>query len=726
MAQRTHLDYETTSPVDLRAAGEHTYAQHPDTHPLMLAHALDGAAPQLDDYYADPEYPHRPPPCPQWLLDAIARDDVFVAHNARFEQAIYYWICVRRWSWPPIRRWSCTAARARYWGIRASLDGATSDLELVNKKNPNGSRFIKLFCGAREYKGAKKLGIVKTPRLDPRSYVLEESRLDGNKTEMITGVQEYGLGKIYCVDDVHGERELDATLPDLPEFEQAIWELDFKINTRGLPIDVANVNRATMFSDYFTMLANKRFEEVTALRPTQRDRVLEYLNQRDEISDLGNLRNKTLRRIVLDELPEDLRDVISIRMETSRASVKKLEAMARSVNDDSRARGLFLYHGAHTSRWTAKRVQPHNYMRPDAQILKGMMDYLNGPWWNAGMVGHNGGPPLDEMPQIPAWVFEANMRFPRPLSALAKSMKGFIAAPDGTKFINGDYAQIEARVLAWLGRCMWLVDAFANHDDVYMRFAAQHMYGLVYEDCIERREGHVETKVPFAEKRQKGKHAVLGCGYQAGGKTFREYCDNVDVIISLEEANNIVQSYRRAHPEIADGERGLWARCERAAITAVTAPAGHVVDLANTGITFHVHRLDTERYWLIVTMPSGSHIAYYRPKVTLGEKWGRPAEILSYRREWVGKSYREDTYGGKVVQNICEHVARDICAIGAMNAESAGYPVIGLVHDEVITNPPVGFGSAADLNMRLCNLPAWITDLPVEAKSSEMVRYGMK
>lgn len=721
---RTHIDFETRSLADLLAVGEHSYAQHTSTIPLMLAHRLDNGPVDINDFFDDPLYPELcVPKCPQWLLDAIGRGDIFVAHNARFEQAIYYWICHLRWGWPLITRWSCTAARSRYWGLRASLAGAGSDLELVEQKSKDGDRFIPLFCKPREYKGAKKLGIIKTMWLDPRSTVWEEARLDKDKNTMVLPVAEYNKGKEYCKVDVGAESEIDATIPDLPQFEQDIWELDFKINTRGLPIDLPSVHRAIMFTDYFTMLSNRRFEEVTSLRPTQRDRVLEYINQREEIDVLGDLRNKTLRRIVLDELPKDLQDVISIRIETSKVSVKKLQAMIGGTNDDGRARGLFLYYGTKPGRWSGKRIQPQNYTRPDMKILKGMMEYLNGDFWNAGQVGLNGGPPLDEMPQIPAWVYEAGLRFPRPLGALAKSMKGFIAAPEGTKFICGDYAQIQARVLPWVARCMWLLEAFKRGDDTYTRFAAEYMYQCKYEDCIYMKDGKPTVIPAFEKQRQEGKSAVLGCGFQVGGRGFQEYCDNIDLIISLERAKEIVAAYRRAHPEIADYSRGLWARAERAAIMACTEP-NHVVELGGTGITFHMHALDSERYWLLCTLPSGRHIAYYRPKVRLGEKWGRPCEILSYRREWAGKTFRDDTYGGKITENFVMGIERDTCALGALNVERAGYPVIGLVHDEIIANPSRDFGSPDHFASLMCVLPAWVTDLPVAADAKEMMRYG--
>jgi DNA polymerase len=647
------------------------------------------------------------PVCPAPVLAAIARGDVFVAHNARFEQAIWYWICHKLWGWPNIVHWSCTAARSRYWGLRASLDGATSDLELPNKKDENGKQFINDFCKPRKYKGAKKLGIVKDLWFEPH--------------ENPEGWQK---GLVYGARDVLAEMDIDQTLPDLPELEQQIWELDFKINTRGLPIDTSLVERAQQFSDYFTEQNNRTFEKITELRPTQRDRVLEYINQREEIETLGDLRSKTLKRITMTDLSPDLQDVINIRMEASRASIKKLESMARCTDEDGNARGLFLYHGAATGRWTAKRVQPQNYIRGNAKVAKVMFDFLEGPWWNAGMVGHNGGPPLDEMPTQPAWIYEAGLRFPRPLSALAQAMRGFIAAPKGKKIVAGDYAQIEARVLAWIAREMWLLQAFRDKVDVYVKFGAEFMYGQRYDDCfLTNAKGEREVTPAFKPKRQVAKSAVLGCGYSMSWRAFIEYCDNVDIMLTEEESKSTIKAYRNAHPRIADYDSGLWARAERAAIAAV-GNEGQAVALAHTGIYFHVHRIDSERFWLICTLPSGRHIAYYRPKVELGQRFGRTVEMLSYRREWAGMTFREYTYGGKIVENFVQGIARDICAVGALGAESAGYPVIGLVHDEVVTLCDEGFGSHEELARIMCQLPAWVTDCPVEAEGGTMYRYG--
>lgn len=724
---RIHVDFESRAIVNIRL-GADVYARHFATSPIMLSIVAPHVnVAYVEDFllgtpgYQKSVYPFAKPgdlnfrmikpTCPPVILQAIREGWVFVAHNARFEQTIWYHICHKLWGWPMPLNWSCTAARSRYMGLRASLDGAGSDLEIVFQKDENGKQFINDFCKPRKWKGAQKLGVIKELWYEP------QENPDG-----------WRKGLQYCLTDSYAEMEIDSILPELPLLEQRIWELDFKINVRGLPIDLVAVNRAIRMSDHFTAVNFKRFDEYTNLRPTQRQAVLDYINQREEIDELGDLKSNTLKRIVQDDLPADLRDIIQIRLETSKASIKKLQAMEACTDDDGRARGGHLYYGAHTGRWSHKRIQTGNMTRPDAsKPQEYMFDFLSAPCWeeNEPVTSLTG--LTHEMPVQPAWVREAGIRFIRPLGYLSTSMRGFIKAEPGRKFVVGDYAQIEARVLTWLARCMWLLEAFKRGDDTYTRFAADHMYVHEmggYENCIEIVKGKHKVLKRWVPHRQKAKSAQLGCGFQVGVRGFMVYADNIDLVISEEEAGEIVRKYRDAHPEIADPVLGIWTRMNKASIAAVTNE-GEVIGLANTGITFHVHRLDAVRYWLIMTLPSGRHVAYYRPKVRLGQRWGRTVEILSFRTEWNGKSYREDTYGGKQTENAVQAFARDVCGMGALNVEAAGYEVIGLVHDECITEVDIDFGSPEEMCREMCRLdPAIITDLPVEAEGGTMLRYG--
>lgn len=684
---KSHIDFETASQAELarqNAVGEHAYAAHSSTVPLLLAFKTSAMCDVgLIDLTKDTTFPKDI----EW---AIRNGETFVAHNARFEQAIWYWQMQRKFGWPVIPKWSCTAARARYWGIRASLEGAASDLEVPHQKNKRGEELIKLFCKPRK----KTKGRIVLDRALPH--------------ELPSEWEEF---KYYCVDDVLAEMDVDAVLPDLPEFEQRIWDLDYTINWRGLPIDAELVDRATMFCDYYTALNVARFEAITGgLAPTQRDKVLAYVQER-ELS-IDNLRSKTLKRLNMADMPADLREIIAIRLEAAKASVKKLQAMSRCTTDDGVARGLLLYYGAHTGRHSGKRVQPQNFVRGNAKVQKAVFAYLedDGIWDHTHYLSNSG-------ISTPPWVYDADLMFPRPLGALAQSMRGFIKAPKGKRFVVADYAQIEARINAWLAGAENKLDMFRKGVDLYCMFATS-MYGTTYDSYFDP-----ETKKPFkagprADERQIAKSAELGCGFGLGGTAFVAYCDNMDIVISEAEAKNVVKTWRDNNKEITT----FWERVEKAAIIATTFEDRKVK--VGEHIAFRVYRKDTERWWLECILPSGRHIAYYRPKVEDIVRWGQPAKRLSFRTEWNGMTYREDTYGGKLVENIVQGTARDVMMVGIQNAEKNGYECVLTVHDENVTLRDIGHGSSRELESLMCDLPAWIGSCPIIAEGSELERYG--
>ena len=245
------------------------------------------------------------------------------------------------------------------------------------------------------------------------------------------------------------------------------------------------------------------------------------------------------------------------------------------------------------------------------------------------------------------------------------------------------------------------------------------MYRRRYSDYFGR-DGKVLSH--FADERQRAKSAVLGCGFQLGPPGFQAYCDNMDIIITLEEAERTIKAYRGAYPEICDYNNGLWSRINWCAIEAVR-DEGKVVTLWGTELTFHVDRLDDTRYWLLMTLPGGlRHVAYYRPKVDTVNQWGQP--VLSFRSEWMGKSYREETYGGRLTENAVQAIARDICMTGALNASDAGYQVFGTVHDEVLNLRRIGsHNQLKPLRECLLDLPAHYAGLPLDAEVKDFIRY---
>jgi DNA polymerase len=704
--KRIHIDFETRSIIDLRTLGSTIYAQHGSTSPLMLGVIADETEELIDffddDWYRALTYPTIPYDdyriqndqnhyFPEILQEAIKSDAVFVAHNARFEQDIWYWICHKRWNWPMPSRWSCTQARARYWGLRASLEHCAQDLQLTNQKLADGKSFINTFCTPRKWDGAKRDGKIAVHWAEPEDMPLE-----------------WDKGKRYCLQDARVEKAIDELLPDLPPFEQAVWDMDFKLNTHGLPIDVDSVAKAIHFSDHYTENAVRRFNAVTRVNPTQRDKVLAYLKTREDMEKLPNLQSKTLSTVLQNDIPSDLREVLNLRLDCSRASVKKLQAMLDNTSGDGYARGLFMYHGAHTGRWSGKRIQPHNFIRGEAKHADIMFKFLDSPVWQHGVNRYYN----------PKWVDDADLLFPRPLKSLSHSMRGFIKAPNNRYILSGDYSQIEARVLAWLANCTSLLRAYEAGEDVYVRFAGDHMYHRAYSSYFDL---HGEVLTEFKNERQRAKSAVLGCGFQLGAPGFQAYCDAQDIVISLNEAMFTVNAYRDAYPEISDWNTGLWARTNYCAIQA-TLNENQIVALHGTPVTFHIYRIDSERWWLICSLPSGRHIAYFRPRADQFNSWGKPE--LTFSIDWHGRRQREYTYGGKLVENIVQGIARDICAIGAINAMAAGFDLAALIHDEIVSIHPSNSNDIKAL-LRKCmlSLPDSYAGLPLNAEVKAMRRY---
>jgi DNA polymerase len=266
---------------------------------------------------------------------------------------------------------------------------------------------------------------------------------------------------------------------------------------------------------------------------------------------------------------------------------------------------------------------------------------------------------------------------------------------------------------------MELLGAFRAKMDPYVKFSCEHLYKAKYDDCFEYPNGKRKVIHSYARPRQIAKSAVLGAGFGLGWRTFIEYCDNSDLIITEEESKNTIYVYREANPNIVR----LWDRVEQCAMLAIANP-GRTYALGETGVKFYMWHVDDVRYWLVIELPSGRCLHYYRPKLEAHMRFGKLVEVITFRKEWNGKSYREQTYGGRLTENIVQGIGRDILVVGGLKAEAAGYPTIMLVHDNNVTMPLKDHGSIEGLVASMCDQEPWITDLPVEAEGKEMLRYG--
>ena len=391
-----HLDFETFSRVDLPRVGAHRYTEDPSTEALCVGVSVNEDRPVVFDLYRNP-IPEKLQP----ILQRMENGEPIAAHNAEFERCICNMLRVR-FGWPKLRRsqFHCTAAMSAAAGGPRGLDGASAWYGLKVMKDPRGRQLM------RRFSMPQKDGSRVLPTDDPDNYVK---------------LLEYGH------QDVIVETALYGKVPKLHSFARHAFLLDSLLNDRGFPIDLALVEKGIEAVSEFTDEAVQRVEELTqGIRPTQRNAILAWLQ--DSGADIDSLQSQEIKDLMDDPLtllPPEVFEVLNLRLETSRAGLSKLATMRSCAGRDSRVRGMFLFYGAHTGRWSALKVQPHNFARGDPHEQDRVLDLLMA-----------GGADL------------LRLFYPNPLVVLSQSIRGFIATPPGKRWIIADYTAIEARVLA--------------------------------------------------------------------------------------------------------------------------------------------------------------------------------------------------------------------------------------------------------------------------------------
>lgn len=656
MKLSAHLDFETYSALDVRKVGSYRYGKDPSTEVLIACYWLPDMDPDLD---APRVWLPREQGIPADLREAAESPDVvFWAHNAQFERAVWTWALRRQRTAPPIpiERWRCTAALAAASGLARSLDGALSMLGTGVRKDPDGSRLIKLFSNPR-----------KPTQKDPRTRILPEDN-----------PEDFRKFVRYCQQDVIGEMALHHALPELHPREQKFFELDMVMNERGLPIDIPLVEKARKV---LHTLEQRIHDEVTALtggiRATQGAKLLEYFSSKG--LDLENLQAQTVRDTLeqVSDLTPDLRRLLALRVEASKASTKKLISMQACADpDDHVVQGGFLFHGAHTGRYAGKLVQPQNFIRGKLKDHQRELVFE---------LLETGDPELFH--RLYEW----------PIDTISQCMRGFIRAPRGYRLLVVDYTAIEARVLAWAAGETRMLRAYEKGLDVY-KIMASRLFGVPVEQVT-------------GEQRRLGKNLVLGCGYSLGATRFVEYCANLGQSVEPAFAKKAVTLYREDHPRIV----ASWGEIEQAVVQAIRRPGTEHEALRC--------RVLVRGDWLVLELPSRRELRYYRPKATPTERWGRPAHAISFLSEDKGRIHRENTYGGKLTENVVQAIARDVMREGMFAAEAAGYPVIGTVHDELLTLVPHGAGDVKELESIVCTSAKWMKGIPLGSEGFECERY---
>ena len=606
------IDIETYSDVDLSKCGVYKYVEG-DFHILLFAYAFDDEDAKIVDLACGEELP-------QEVLDAIDDPNVIKwAWNAQFERT-----CIGHYLGRVLSpdSWRCSMVHAASLSLPLSLKEAAKALKTGEQKDKAGENLIRYFS----------VPCKPTKSNDGRTRNLPEHNPEG--------WQQF---KDYCVQDVRTERDIRKRLEVFPlmEHEWDYYHMDQRINDRGVLIDKKLVEQAIacdlMLSDAMT----KKAYELTGLEnPNSVSQLKTWLQERGiEIDSLGK---KEVAAMITDldkhSCDQEALDMLKLRLQMAKSSVKKYQAADRCTCADGRARGLFQFSGANrTQRWSGRNIQlqnlPQNHISTldeARELVKmGCFDMVESIYGNT--------------PDI--------------LSQLIRTM--LIAKP-GCKFIVADFSAIEARVLAWLAGEEWRMEAFKNGEDIYCASASQ-MFGVpVVKHGIN------------GELRQKGKVAELACGY-GGAAGALISMGALDMGLSEEELPDLIDDWRNSNPKIVQ----FWWDIEKAAIESIKDHKDRQV--GRIGVSFYSNTL-----WL--QLPSGRRLAYVKPKLQ-PNRFGR----LSITYEGLGQNNkwsRIETYSGKLVENITQATARDLLAEAMWRIEKAGLDIVGHVHDEVILEAP--------------------------------------
>jgi len=633
------IDLETYSDVDLPNCGVYRYVEG-DFHILLFAYSFDDEETKCVDMACGEQLPAE-------VVDALQDDSIIKsAWNAQFERT-----CLSKYLGTQLSpdAWQCTMVWAASLSLPLKLATAAQALKTVQQKDAVGERLIRYF-----------------------SLPCKPTKANGGRTRNLPehAPEDWKLFKSYCIQDVETERDIRRRLEKFPLLPQEwdFYHMDQRINDRGILIDKELVQQAIICNMSLSEEMTKRAYALTGLEnPNSVSQLKGWLEERGiEVDSLGK---KNVASLITDldrhSADGEALDMMKLRLQMAKSSVKKYQAAERYICQDGRAHGLFQFSGANrTQRWAGRGIQlqnlPQNHISTldeARELVKlGCFDMIEALYGNT--------------PDI--------------LSQLIRTM---LIPKDGCEFIVADFSAIEARVLAWLAGEQWRLDAFVRGEDIYCASASQ-MFGVpVMKHGIN------------GELRQKGKVAELACGY-GGGAGALISMGALDMGLKEDELPDIISSWRDANPEIVK----FWYAVEKAAIETVKNHTDRTV--GRIGFQFSANTL-----WII--LPSGRRLAYIKPKLQ-PNRFGRMAltfEGLGANNKWT----RGETYSGKLTENITQATARDLLAEAMRRMELAGLGIVGHVHDEVILEVPKGQYTVDDVCNIMNRNPAWANGLPLSS-----------
>lgn len=660
------IDFETRSAAPLKKCGAAAYAQDPTTEAICLALKWkDEDNPKIwfSPNFRFPHYRWASLPLigDDQVKQMMAEADIIEAHNAQFEFNIWKYVMPRYgFDMFDVSKLRCSAAKAAMYGLPRDLAGACTAAGVAQQKDMEGSRLMMTLCKPRK---ALKAEMLSDPDWEHKLY------WRGTPADFAR------LGA-YCLQDVRSEEALSDAIPELPETEQKLWQLDLRINDRGIRIDSGAVRDILECVENHSADMRKEFQRMTGLdSPTQRQKTLEHLialgvqmeglTAGDVKAALESTENPTAKRI------------LEIRQSLSKSSTAKYQAFLDAKGADDRIRGCFMYHGAGTGRWAGRIIQPQNFPRGTFSDVEPCIRFFQ---------NHD--------------IDSVKMFYGDPMVAASTCIRSMIVPKPGYDFICADYSSIEGRVLAWLAGEETALEVYRSGRDPY-KVAASAIYHVPYDEV---------TK----QQRQIGKVAELALGYQGSSGAFNMMALGYGVKVPEAEVKQIVEKWRESRPMTTR----FWKELEKACQAAIKNPGKTYV--------YRSIKFGVRGNMLAMKLPSGRCLWYMNPRIEPKEmSWGEVKNVIAFdgvnstTRKW-GRQY---LYGGLLAENATQATARDLLVNGMFSVEAEGYSVVMHVHDEMIAEVPEGFGSVEELELLMCALPDWGKDIPLKAEGWRGKRY---
>ena len=619
------IDIESRSGADITKTGSYRYLQDPDFRILLFGYKIDDGPEQVIDLTkGDGKIPER--------ITSILQDPQYTKHayNAAFE-----WYALNRAGYPtPIEQWQCTMVWALYCGYAAGLanTGEAIGLPEDKKKAMTGKALIRYFCTPQ--KQTKKFS---------RKYHDPED--DPEKWELFID---------YNRQDVVAEYEILQRLNrfPMPESEWELWRMDIEMNALGVRVDETLIRSVLDINDRSTQELTQQAKAVTGLdNPNSPTQLLQWLNGRG--CGLADLQKLTVEEALQgDDLDPKARKALELRQLLGKTSIKKYVAMETAMCEDERVRGISQFYGANrTGRYAGRLVQMQNLPRNYLKTLDAARRIARaGNYEGLKMIYGN---------------------VPDTLSQLIRT--AFIPS-EGHHFVVADFSAIEARMLAWMAGEQWVMDVFANGQDIYCETASA-MFGVP-----------VGKHGPNAELRQKGKIATLALGYQ-GGPAAMIAMGALRMGIPEEELPDIVTKWRDSHPKTV----AFWYNVGDAALNCVATGADQILPIADgkARLTFRMEfDLVYGQSFLTIELPAGRKLFYPKPYLKENQ-FGKMAVHYYGVRQTTGKWGPESTYGGKCAENLTQGIARDCLCEVIRRIYAKGWDLVFHVHDEVIVDAPL-------------------------------------